>query len=320
MGASLRAAPSSVPLVTMGAPLGAAPSSAPNPTRSSPAPREVSLASPASAPPPERRAGDFLAPVLFRMIGAVRAAAARVGEHGGGDSDPRAVHDLRVALRRLRTMLRPARELYGDRSLRSLGAELGSFARAAGALRDEEALRDTLTALDLPAEAGAELGAWLAQRASQERPKLTAPSLGPTLAALERHLGRRPRRRPAVAIAEAALAEAAAGVASLRSGDPADPLAMHALRLRYKRLRYTAQLFAPVVGEAAAAVAREAARMQKRLGELHDLDEAQAGTAHAPELSDATRAAVSLALVGLRAAAVERFQRASQDPLRGPPG
>jgi CHAD domain-containing protein len=275
------------------------------------------LGSPPLPSPAEPRAGDFLAPVLSQLIATVRAAAARVGDHA---ADPEAVHDLRVALRRLRTVLRPARRLYGKRRLRAIGAELGGFARAAGALRDDEVLRETLTALELPAGARAEIDAWLTRRARRERAQrrrvastimaIEPPSLDETLADLERRLGRRPRERAAAALAEAALVEAAAGVEALASAHPADPAAMHALRIRYKRLRYTAELFAPLVGEGAIAVAREAARLQKRLGELHDLDEAHARTAQARGLSAATRAAVSLALERSRASAAERVRRA----------
>ncbi len=267
-------------------------------------------------------AGDFLAPLLFRLIADVRAAAVRAGD--GAAADPEAIHDLRVALRRLRTALRPARGLYGSRRLQAFGAELGAVARAAGALRDDEALRETLTELHLPEPARAELDAWFERRAQDQQAQRrllarslasTEPSsLGGTLAALERRLGRRPREGAAAELAEAALAEAVAGVSARADAPAADPAAMHALRIRYKRLRYTAELFAPVLGAGAAVLVKEATRMQKRLGELHDLDEAQAGAARAEGLSDATRAAVSLALRRARVVAAERIQRERSAP------
>jgi CHAD domain-containing protein len=277
------------------------------------------------AAPPAGRAGDFLAPEIFKLIAVVRREAARVTSperaaveaqalpRSPGDEDPEAIHDFRVALRRLRTLLRPARRVFGERRLRALSAELGCFAREVGALRDEEVLRETLAALELPSPARAGLDAWLLQRARQERTRrrrasaLVAgtaggPAVGDTLARLEHRLGHRRRGElAAAALAEGALARAAAGVAGLLDYRPTDAARMHALRIRYKRLRYTAELFAPLLGERAAAHAKAAARMQKRLGELHDLDEALARIDRARSLPGPTRDAVSRALRRARA-------------------
>jgi CHAD domain-containing protein len=268
--------------------------------------------------PAERRADDFLTPALFALIAAVRREALRVGPAGPGHPpDPEAIHDFRVALRRLRTALRPARRVYGERRLRAIGAELRRFAVATGALRDEEVLRETLIALELPAPSRADVDAWLVRRARQERVRrrrvgaliaatdpgsASAPSLPEALAHLERRVGRRrPSERGAGTVAEDALAAAAADVADRLHALPSDGAAMHELRIRYKRVRYTAELFAPVIGEGAGALVKEAARMQKRLGELHDLDEALVRIHRARGLPEATRAAVARALVRARA-------------------
>ena len=104
--------------------------------------------------------------------------------------------------------------------------------------------------------------------------------------------------------------DASAGVAALLGGSASDAAAMHTLRIRYKRLRYTAELFARLLGERAAGLAKGAARMQKRLGELHDLDEAlDHASRRARSLTSPTRAAVTGALRRARAhrsAAIER--------------
>jgi CHAD domain-containing protein len=276
------------------------------------------------APAPSLRADDFLAPVLFTFIAAVQREAQRMGATGGA-ADPEAVHDFRVALRRLRTALRPARRLHGKRHLRAVEEELGRFARATGALRDEEVLRETLGALDLPPPARAALDAWLVQRLRQERARRrragaliagadrhpgVGPPLGTALAALERRLGRRrSEEHPARALAESALAEATAAVAARLHARPTDAAAMHALRIRYKRLRYTAELFKPLLGEATSLLAREAARMQKRLGELHDLDEALTRVTRARALPRGARAAARRALLRLRARQSARLRR-----------
>ncbi len=225
------------------------------------------------------RADDFLAPVLFALVARVRAEAERVATQAplrrGPNGDPEAIHDLRVAMRRLRTVLRPARGLFGKRHVGALGDDLRRFARATGALRDEEVLCETLAALELPERARKDVTTWLALRARRERalrrrvaaliackdPVLAGgPTLGEVLGGLERRLGHRKRHAPgATEMAETALGDAAAGVAELLEARPSDPAAMHELRIRYKRLRYTAELFAPVLGEAAMVVAKESA-------------------------------------------------------------
>jgi len=298
------------------------------PPAAPPSPDPLSSAEPLSSPdppsspePPARAAHDFLAPALFAMIAEVRRAQARVAEtRGAAGRDPEAIHDFRVALRRLRTVLRPARRVFGRRRLREIGGELRRFAQATGSLRDEEVLRETLGALSLPARAQAELTAWLGQRARQERVRRRAvvaallspdgpagPSLGTALAHLERRLGRRRREAmPMEELAAAACAHAFAGVRALAGAPASDVAAMHALRIQFKRLRYTADLFAPALGEAGAVVARSSARMQKRLGELHDVDEALVRVGRARGLSEAGGAAVRRALLRERREAARR--------------
>jgi CHAD domain-containing protein len=277
----------------------------------------ASAAAGAEAP---RRAHDFLAPALFAMIAEVRAAQERVL---GGGADPEAIHDFRVALRRLRTALRPARRVFGKRRLQEIAAELRRFAQATGALRDEEVLRETLGELPLAAGPAAALRLWLGRRARQERARRRAvaallrapdgpdgPSLGSALSHLERRIGR-PRRGdlPLAELGRAAAQEAHAGVLALAGSGTADGAAMHALRIAFKRLRYTAELLAPALGEGAAAVAKASAKMQKRLGELHDVDEALVRVARARGLPDPVATALRRALLRARREVAARARR-----------
>jgi CHAD domain-containing protein len=279
-----------------------------------------------------RHAHDFLAPALFALIAEVRRARDRVAATAGrghDERDPEAIHDFRVALRRLRTVLRPARRVFGKRRLVEIGAELRRFAQATGTLRDEEVLRETLGALTLPPRAQAELSAWLVQRARQERVRRRAavalllapdgpagPSLGTALAHLERRLGR--RRREDLAATDLAAATAAAALSDVRAlatADRRDAAAMHALRIGFKRLRYAVELFTPILGEPAAGAARAAARMQKRLGELHDVDEALLRVARARGLSASAARAVHRGLVRARHEAARRVHRDLDEAL-----
>ncbi|WP_437647938.1 CHAD domain-containing protein [Sorangium sp. So ce362] len=298
-------------------------------------------------------ARDFLGPVLLSHIENVRADARRVVATSaqGEDAEPdaEAVHDFRVSLRRLRTLLKPARRIYGRKRIRPAADGLREFARATGTLRDEEVLRETLTALDLGEAARAAVAAWVAQRSPREHearahivellrrdhpgdegaPRAEAPAGGtgetrayapvgatradaPTKGGrlrLERHLARLERRisrkkakkRGAEALARLAIGDALEDVRALAASHPSDGAAMHALRIRFKRLRYSAETFSPLLGERAERIAKSASRLQRRLGQLHDVDEALAQMRKAEELSSDERAAIVEALDAERA-------------------
>jgi CHAD domain-containing protein len=276
-------------------------------------------------------AAEFLSPALLELIEAVRVNARRVIASGAARRkeapDEEAVHDFRVALRRLRTLLRPARRVYGKRRVRQLGEDLRVYADATSVLRDEEVLRETLQELKLEGELRACADAWLTRRARKERAcradvirllggdkgaratpaSAQEPALEPSLAQLEKRIAHPKRKRlPALALARTTVAGALAGVRALAAGDPADGAAMHALRIRFKRLRYAAETFAPLLGERASRTARSAAKMQRRLGQLHDIDEAMVRMRRAWGLSPAQRVAVLDALATARVRLVEK--------------
>jgi CHAD domain-containing protein len=73
-------------------------------------------------------------------------------------------------------------------------------------------------------------------------------------------------------------------------------------------LRYTAEIFAEVLPGECTRLAKDAARMQKRLGELHDLDQAIAVVLQARSLSRPVRPAVVQALRDARDRLAERIQ------------
>ena len=352
-------------------------------------------------------AREAIVPVLAEMIAAVRAAVPPVLETGRRRARPpaegtkpegpdatEAVHDYRVALRRLRTVLRALRGPWPKKKMRALGADLKRFADATGPLRDEEVLAETLADLELDAEARARVDAWAERRLRHQRSlrarvvrelredaaraseggRSAKGTLEETLARLEKVLadGRR-ARAPLAEVAEAALDKAHAQLGLTwreRAGDDlehrgkevdvsaldaADAEAMHMLRIRFKRLRYTAELFGPLLerpgtdagtgtgtgthagtdagtraragvdpgragtlaadvprlaARGVAADAKHGARMQKRLGELHDIDVALQRTGRAWGLDAATRTALAEAL---RAARLRAAKKALDD-------
>jgi CHAD domain-containing protein len=279
----------------------------------------------------ENLAKNVIRPALTALIADARAARERVlagsqlPRGAGAAHDQEAIHDFRVALRRLRTLLRVARALYGRKRLARIEAELKYYAQTTGGLRDEEALGETLTALPLPEAARAEVGGWLVRRAHAARSRRTLVERllrdGPptTVIALPTDKPVRPLDRCFDKLAEilevgdadhlstedlgeSALSRARSDVAARAEADVRDAEAMHVLRIREKRLRYTAELFAAPLGAETAHLAKRAARMQRRLGELHDLDEAITKVGRARGLARATRSAVLAALRAARSA------------------
>src|SRR5207302_2039581 len=101
----------------------------------------------------------------------IRAAVPRVVS----DADDEAIHDLRVAIRRLRTLLKMARTLYGRWHADVVRRAFAEVQRATGALRDEEVLEETLAGagesmLAAPANTrGPIFVAWLKHRRTRER-------------------------------------------------------------------------------------------------------------------------------------------------------
>jgi len=280
-------------------------------------------------------AADLVRPALLALIGAAREGASRVA---ASTSDAEAVHDFRVALRRLRTHLGVVRRIWGFRLDRTR-AELRFYARETGALRDEEVLIETLTDLDLSDSAAAAIGAWVARRAREAARRRHATTLllrhgppspvvmgkhGKRVRLLDRSLARLAERLDLVPIslitaldlARLVIPEAITAALSYADADVTDAAAMHELRIRFKRLRYTAELFAPLAGDEASELARLAAKMQRRLGELHDLDEAMACVRRARSLEVAIRDA---ALLALRSAREEAAARTSVDLARVKP-
>ncbi|HEY1954252.1 MAG TPA: CHAD domain-containing protein [Polyangiaceae bacterium] len=229
-------------------------------------------------------------------------------------SDPEAIHDMRVALRRLRVVLRIARPVFGRFHCDAIRGALARVQRASGALRDEEVLRETLTALD----AGeSELDAWIVRRARREESlrgivehRLRAGDVRRPLRELRALLAlpvRPDRRRPVAAFAHKSAARARQEVDRKSDARPDDPAALHALRIACKRLRYTTEIFADALPPTVAALAEPATRYQKRLGEIHDLDVARLVIARTRSLSPAVKSRVLEAIARARDARIERW-------------
>lgn len=217
------------------------------------------------------------------------------------EHDPEALHQARVATRRLRSDLGTLHDFVDERWARRLRAELRWLGAELGAVRDAEVLRARLTvhAALLPgADADAARAAIrrIDADVTTARADLLVALRDPRYAQLHRALHdavTSPRLEAAAdAPADKAL-PAAVRHTWRRLRRAVDDLAivpsdaaLHAVRIRAKRCRYAAELAAPAIGKRARELAAAVTRVQDVLGEHQDAVVADSWLAKtAPECS-----------------------------------
>jgi CHAD domain-containing protein len=238
--------------------------------------------------------------VALALCAAADEAAGRLGEHG------EALHDFRVALRRLRSALRAFRGILRGAVPRDEERRLRDLARATGPARDAEVLLAWLRAQDdglVPA--GRAAAAWFAARVERARgegrtfvEKEVAPvyrDLSPDLVRGLAAGGEAPAAPATPETFGAALAallraqaravrEAAAAVAG-----PGDVARVHLLRIEAKRLRYLLEPLRENTRADTAPAVRGLKKLQEVLGQLHDAHVARAEAASALVVAAAER-------------------------------
>jgi CHAD domain-containing protein len=240
--------------------------------------------------------GPFLTAKLLDLSAKIDAAAPRVLATG----DDEAVHDLRVALRRARTALEIGRTVFGRFRADETRRALRDVQSATGVLRDEEVLLELIEGLgvDRPDVRG-----WLEARRRREKRLRSALRRSIRSGGLER--GRElidallafrvkpARERRLLKFAVRAVDSAVGGVERVRDVPIDDVEGLHELRIACKRLRYTIETFSDVLPPEKDALAAVATRLQKRLGDVHDIDVALACVRRARALTDVARRALT---------------------------
>ena len=225
-----------------------------------------------------------------RMVALLQVDAAEMAfRRLTGDRDNEALHDFRVALRRLRSVLRAYGPLFEDSVRPLLTGRLRRLARATGKSRDMEVREQALAelAVELP-EADAPGADWLSDRLQRNRRRADER----TLTRVEREFPRLLRRlqealgsytatvpppgmdMPSFANAVALQLElhSAALIARLAAMDGTEDVRdVHAARLEAKRLRYLVEPLVHHVPGADECVQR-LKRLQDATGDLHDAD------------------------------------------------
>ncbi len=221
--------------------------------------------------------------VRFDDIDAQRGNALEPGNVDG-------VHDMRVAIRRFRSLIGDLRETLDTRPLRSVNRTLKSQAELLGHIRDRDVyIEELLEMIEQDADARFRRAVHQLNDISQQVRSDAFRDLTDALTASSaEHLAEsfssaiddiESGIEPANATS---LAETGRSVIQTRLDeladcgdhiyDPLDEKGLHTIRIAAKRLRYSAELFTPFLGETARPIAEQAAKMQSLLGDLHDCD------------------------------------------------
>jgi len=258
-----------------------------------PNPAETALALPAPLAAAGVLGDDSLAEagrkiLLFHFAEMLRhEPGTRLGE------DIEALHDMRVATRRLRAAFAVFGQAYKTKALKPFLTGARNTGRALGRVRDLDVLLDKLQryCASLPAEQKDGLlplaEAWQTER-QQARQALIAHLDSPAYETFKHTFNQflqtpdAGRQHP---YAEAALPSRVRDavplllytrLAAVHAYDPILPTAdlaqLHALRIEFKRLRYTVEFFREILGASAKSVIEELKALQDHLGELHDAD------------------------------------------------
>ncbi|MBX3202054.1 MAG: CHAD domain-containing protein [Labilithrix sp.] len=262
------------------------------------------------------KTGAYVLAKLRELDASLNETAPRVLTDGDDD----AIHDLRVAIRRMRTLLKMSRKVFGRWHTDVVRGAFAEVMRATGDLRDEEVLEETLE----DAAEGPELDAWLKGREAREAKLRQAVVTRIERGDLDRArlmlkallvFPVEPERNVDLArFARRTVERARRKVESKRDVDVEDVTGMHDLRIAYKELRYSIELLADALPIDARAQLEPATVFQKRLGELHDVDMATEVVRAAKGLSVAAREQVLASLATLRTKRVHKYLR-ELDPL-----
>ena len=192
------------------------------------------------------------------------------------DSSPEVVHDLRVALRRCRSMAAGLAQVDSDSSWDEMRRASRKIFRRLGELRDLQVLQDWVTRL---ADEGDPVRQALTELFSAREPELK-DEVAKALEAFDRRqwllwsraLPERARRlAPDGLVAQHLALESWEQARALhrRALRNRSPVSWHELRIGVKRFRYTVENFLP---ERHAEWGADLKRIQDLLGEVHDLD------------------------------------------------
>jgi CHAD domain-containing protein len=241
----------------------------------------------------------------FRAYGAsvIRDALDRMLSHLDGvreGTDIEAVHDMRVASRRLRAAISVFGPAFEGKAFGRFEREVKAVTKALGAARDLDVMIDALEKMEsgLPPAEQSGIDHFIQTRREERRDlqkevvealdrveerdlparfariveKLAPDRNSPAVVDVggERDGSDAPAGASAPGIVQARVVELLSWEPFIR--DAARVEELHAMRIAAKRLRYTMELFAPFHGPELRAAIGQVKRVQELLGDIHDAD------------------------------------------------
>jgi CHAD domain-containing protein len=236
----------------------------------------LDVPSPPARPDASASTTDHVKAMMRVQLEAIRAhdPGTRLG------TDPEDLHKMRTSVRRLRAILRAARPLLDSGWCEDLRSELGWLGAALGGVRDLDVLLESLRAEVLAFEPPERVASRrLFQRLDAERAQaradllavLDSPRYFALLDRLEESIEAAPWLTTTMSLADIATAEfkkLRKAVGSLPE-KPSDG-DLHAVRIKVKRARYTAELAQAIVGRPAERFIEKTRTLQDILGEHQD--------------------------------------------------
>lgn len=207
-----------------------------------------------------------------------------------GDGEVGEIHDLRVAIRRLRTAMSDLSGILAERPLKRVKHDLKNLAEALGTIRDQDVAILLLQEFAVLAEKQS-IRDGIDEMIDQHRKKrkrahsrLQEDFDSGSFNKLRDRFSKRiadsisqPELFDSPKMRDVAKAMVMMRLQKFRAmGDairrPLDAGKLHELRIAAKRLRYTIELFGTLCGDEIASFAPELAKLQSHLGDVHDCD------------------------------------------------
>ena len=191
------------------------------------------------------------------------------------EDDPEAVHQARVALRRMRSLTRGFDDMLAPAAARDIRGLLKARFAALGPLRDADVAAETLATPETRAHAAA-LRRDLRDRIAADDALSLRIAVEGVLHDRARVLRGDARRRladaPLPLMAGRALHDAWTTLLSFGpEPDRLDPESLHEFRKRAKDMRYLVEFFGPLFDAPAGPMGKRLSRMQDMLGRVNDL-------------------------------------------------
>lgn len=238
---------------------------------------------PSNAGDPQEWLAGVLRERFAEVVSNREAAVSETGVEG--------VHDMRVAIRRLRSMIRDFAEIAEKFPLKAVRKDLKGLADALGEVRDADVSIQSLQKLrektdDEKVVAGIDIFINRFREKRSEafenlKPNLSLESIDDLTRQFEKALDASITQRRLFAATK--LSDAQAEIISNRVDDfrkladafydPFSVRRLHRLRIAGKHLRYAIELFLPDLQTEAKELADSVAKMQTHLGNVHDHDQ-----------------------------------------------